>query len=116
MVRQNQELDKETSPMQSLFERLTALTVDDIHSHHTLSIAATEYALEADDPDIGSNRLQVAHQLRSMEDAHHHDGVPTHALDALRHAVDVQDDEEGEMKALYIFRAEIDRMVVAINL
>jgi acyl transferase domain-containing protein len=96
--------------LNNLLERLTALDSDDLHSH-ALSLAAAEFAMETDNPAIGSSRLQVAHQLRAWEETRLHDGVAVPALEALRQAVDVPDAEQGQMAGLYAFRAEIDRLV-----
>jgi len=74
--------------MMTLFERLSALNPDDIHAH-TLSLAATEYALEADDdPALGSRRLQAAQYIRRMENSGLFDGAAPAGLDSLRRAVD----------------------------
>ena len=93
--------------MTTLLESLTALEPSDLEAH-SLSIACAEYAHDTDSPAIRAKRFEVAHQLRAWEDAAQYDGIAVPALVALRGAVDVADD--GQMRALYLFRGEIDRM------
>jgi hypothetical protein len=101
--------------MTSLFERLTTLTPDDLTSH-ALSISATEYGLEAEDPTVRADRFEVAHQLRRLEETQIHDGAVVPALDQLRLAVDVPGvSDDGQTMAHHAFRAAINRMVADLH-
>jgi hypothetical protein len=98
--------------MPQTFESLTALSIDNLDDL-ALSMAANEYAGEADEPTLQARRFAVATRLRRMEESELHDGFIIPALVELRQRIDVQDGHHGDMSALYRLRVEIDRMVAA---
>ncbi|MDR3725273.1 MAG: hypothetical protein P4K83_12420 [Terracidiphilus sp.] len=94
-----------------LLKSLTTLDASDFEKH-ALSIAAVEYALEANDSTIAIQRLQVARRLRGMESLLIHDGIAQPALELLRDAISGRD--EDEFGAMYRFREEIDRRATQV--
>ena len=77
------------------FESMTALDQNELNNH-AISIAASEYAVESDEIGTQASRIQIAHNLRRMEEAETNDGRVVPALVELRQRVDVQDDYEGQ--------------------
>lgn len=91
------------------FERLTCLNASDL-DNYAASLGAMEYALEDNNITTATQKFLLAQRLRRMEEAKTHDGAQTPLLDELLTRTDLPDCEDGEMRAYYAFRSEIERM------
>lgn len=92
----------------SAFEALTCLDASDLYAH-AISFAASEYAHEDDNPEIGAKIFEVARTLRRLEDAEM-DGQSAPLLGNLRKLASTPDTYEGECRAHYLLRAEFKRL------
>jgi hypothetical protein len=97
----------------TIFEATTMLSPDDL-DNHAFSIAANEQMLEVNDPAEKHQFTCLASDLRSMECVHVHDGAPLDpVLQKLRALALLEDEEEGELKALYAVRTELRCLAAA---